>query len=103
MQSQLLDALVERVLIFDGAMGTQIQGADLSKADFTYDGVHLDGCNEILNVTRPEVIQEIHERYLDAGADLIETNTFGTTSIVLAEYQIEGMVYELALKAGQIA
>jgi 5-methyltetrahydrofolate--homocysteine methyltransferase len=90
-------------MIFDGAMGTQIQNADLSKADFTYDGVHLDGCNEILNITRPEVVQAIHERYLDAGADLIETNTFGTTSIVLAEYQIEGMVYELALRAGEIA
>lgn len=103
MQSPLLEALAERVLIFDGAMGTQIQNADLTAADFTHDGVHLDGCNEILNLTRPEVIQAIHERYLDSGADLIETNTFGSTSIVLAEYDIEGMVFDLSLRAAQIA
>lgn len=103
MQSPLLEALAERVLVFDGAMGTQIQNADLTVADFTHDGVHLDGCNEILNLTRPEVIQAIHERYLDAGADLIETNTFGSTSIVLAEYDIEGMVFDLSLRAAQIA
>lgn len=95
--------MAERVLIFDGAMGTQIQNAGLSVADFTHEGKHLDGCNEILCLTRPEVIQEIHERYLDAGADLIETNTFGTTSIVLAEYEIEGMVYDLSLRAAKIA
>src|SRR4051794_5452600 len=99
MQSLLLEVLAERVLIFDGAMGTQIQNAGLDVSDFTFDGNHLDGCNEILNLTRPDVIQTIHERYLDAGADLIETNTFGATSIVLAEYQIEGMVYDLSLHA----
>lgn len=103
MQSPLLDALAERVLVFDGAMGTQIQAADLSQADFTLDGRHLDGCNELLNLTRPEVIQAIHERYLDAGADLIETNTFGSTSIVLAEYDIPHMVREISLAAAQIA
>lgn len=103
MQSQLLEALAERVLIFDGAMGTQIQNAGLSDADFTHEGRHLDGCNELLNLTRPEVIQAIHERYLDAGADLIETNTFGSTSIVLAEYDIPHMVYDLSIRAAQIA
>lgn len=103
MQSVLLEALSDRVLVFDGAMGTQIQNADLTVADFSLDGRHLDGCNELLNLTRPDVIQAIHERYLDAGADLIETNTFGSTSIVLAEYEIEGMVYDLSLRAGQIA
>ncbi len=99
----LLDALAERVLVFDGAMGTQIQIADLTQEDFTHEGVHLDGCNELLNLTRPDAIQAIHERYLVAGADLIETNTFGATSIVLAEYGIEHMVYELSLAAAQIA
>jgi len=103
MQSLLLDALAERVLVFDGAMGTQIQNAGLDVDDFTLDGKHLDGCNELLNLTRPDAIQAIHERYLDAGADLIETNTFGSTSIVLAEYGIEGMVYDLSLRAGRIA
>jgi 5-methyltetrahydrofolate--homocysteine methyltransferase len=103
MQSALLEALAERVLIFDGAMGTQIQNAGLSAADFTLDGRHLDGCNELLNLTRPDVIRTIHERYLDAGADCIETNTFGATSIVLAEYQIEGMVRDLSVRAARIA
>src|SRR5579862_1904428 len=103
MQSLLLDALGERVLIFDGAMGTQIQNAALTAEDFTHEGRHLDGCNEILNITRPDVIRTIHERYLDAGADLIETNTFGATSIVLAEYQIEELVYDISIRAAKIA
>lgn len=103
MTSPLLDALAERVLICDGAMGTQIQNADLSVADFSLDGRHLEGCNELLNLTRPDVIRAIHERYLDAGADLIETNTFGSTSIVLAEYDIEDRVRDLSLRAARIA
>jgi 5-methyltetrahydrofolate--homocysteine methyltransferase len=103
MQSQLLDVLAERVLIYDGAMGTQIQNADLTPADFTFEGRYLEGCNELLNLTRPDVIEAIHSRYLAAGADLIETNSFGTTSIVLAEFDIESMVYDLALRSAQIA
>ncbi len=103
MESLLLEALAERVLVFDGAMGTQIQNAGLTVADFTYEGKHLDGCNELLNLTRPDAIQAIHERYLDAGADLIETNTFGATSIVLAEYGIQRMVFDLSLRAARIA
>src|SRR5579862_278969 len=103
MQSQLLEALADHVLVFDGAMGTQIQNAGLAPSDFTHEGSYLEGCNELLNLTRPDVIQSIHEAYLDAGADLIETNTFGATSIVLAEYGIEGMVYDLSLRAARIA
>jgi 5-methyltetrahydrofolate--homocysteine methyltransferase len=103
MQSALLEALSERVLIYDGAMGTQIQSAELTAADFTFDGRYLEGCNELLNLTRPDVIEAIHARYLAAGADLIETNTFGSTSIVLAEYDIEGMVFDLSIRAAQIA
>jgi 5-methyltetrahydrofolate--homocysteine methyltransferase len=103
MQSEVLEALAERVLIYDGAMGTQIQNADLTPADFTLDGRYLEGCNELLNLTRPDAIQAIHERYLRAGADLIETNTFGSTSIVLAEYDIPEMVFDLSLRAAQIA
>lgn len=119
-ESALLEALADRVLIYDGAMGTQIQGADLTAEDFTLspasvsggrlaaaaarlEGRPLEGCNELLNFTRPELIQEIHERYLAAGSDLIETNTFGSTSIVLAEYGIEELVYETSLAAAQIA
>ncbi len=103
MQSHLLDVLAERVLIYDGAMGTQIQNADLTVDDFTFDGRYLEGCNELLNLTRPDVIEAIHSRYLAAGADLIETNSFGTTSIVLAEFEIQEMVYDLALRSAQIA
>jgi 5-methyltetrahydrofolate--homocysteine methyltransferase len=103
MNSAILDALSERVLVYDGAMGTQIQSSELGQNDFTYKGNLLDGCNEILNITRPDAIEAIHSRYLDAGADLIETNTFGSTSIVLAEYGVEELVYEISLSAAQIA
>ncbi|MFZ4506693.1 MAG: homocysteine S-methyltransferase family protein [Fimbriimonas sp.] len=116
----LIEVLSERVLIYDGAMGTQIHGANLTKDDFLLSEIanpsakvlaalerlenrSLDGCNELLCLTRPSLIEEIHRRYLEAGADLIETNTFGTTSIVLAEYDIPELVYDLALAAGQIA
>lgn len=116
----LVEALSQRVLIYDGAMGTQIQAAHLNPDDFTlYDrpeypevvrraaerlgGKLLDGCNEILNLTRPDVVESIHRRYLEAGADLIETNTFGATSIVLAEYQIPELVEEISRAAGEIA
>lgn len=119
-QWPILDALAEKVLIFDGAMGTQIQGAHLKNEDFILrDGDHLpeksraaaqrlngellDGCNEILCFTRPDVIEAIHTRYMEAGADLIETNTFGTTSIVLGEYNISELDYELSLQAARIA
>ena len=120
MPAPILEALSERVLIYDGAMGTQIQAANLTAEDFVLksehgksetlkaaaqrlEGKNLEGCNELLNITRPEVIEAIHTRYLEAGSDLVETNTFGSTSIVLAEYQIEELVYDLSLAAGQIA
>lgn len=103
MSSAILEALRDRVLVYDGAMGTQIQAAALNSSDFTYEGRQLDGCNEILNLTRPSVIEAIHARYLDAGADLIETNTFGCTSIVLAEYDVPELVHQLSLEAAKIA
>ncbi|GAA0378965.1 methionine synthase [Paenibacillus motobuensis] len=91
----------ERILILDGAMGTMIQQKDLSPADFG--GEDLDGCNEMLVLTRPDVIQNIHEQYLEAGADLIETNTFGATSIVLAEYGLQDQAREINLAAARLA
>ncbi|MGC5772982.1 methionine synthase [Paenibacillus pabuli] len=97
----LHDALKQRILILDGAMGTMIQQIDLTGADFG--GEDLDGCNEMLVLTRPEVIQRIHEEYLEAGADLIETNTFGATSVVLAEYDIQDRAREINLEAARIA
>jgi 5-methyltetrahydrofolate--homocysteine methyltransferase len=120
MQSQLLDLLAERVLIYDGAMGTQIQAAEFSDVDFVLKGNSqhskatndaavrlggklLDGCNEILNLTRPEAIKQIHKNYFDAGADLVETNTFGCSTIVLDEYEIAELNYDISLAAGKIA
>ncbi|MDR3688592.1 MAG: homocysteine S-methyltransferase family protein [Fimbriimonas sp.] len=120
MQSQLLEALAEHVLVYDGAMGTQIQAATLSDADFVLradprhsdvvnlaaerlGGKLLDGCNEVLVFTRPESVEAIHSAYFDAGADLVETNTFGSTSIVLAEYDIQDLVYDVSLQAARIA
>lgn len=119
-QSAFLEALAERVLVFDGAMGTQIQSAGLPEDAFVVptghqfskevnaaavrtEGKPLEGCNEILCLSRPEVIEAIHRRYFEAGADIVETNTFGTTSIVLGEYDIPELVYDLARAAGQIA
>ncbi|AHV97718.1 methionine synthase [Paenibacillus sabinae] len=97
----LAEALAQRILILDGAMGTMIQQVPLTGEDFG--GDELDGCNEMLVLTRPEVIRDIHEAYLEAGADLIETNTFGATSVVLAEYDIPQRAREINLVAAKIA
>lgn len=78
-----------------------IQQVPLTGEDFG--GDDLDGCNEMLVLTRPEVIQDIHEKYLEAGADLIETNTFGATSVVLAEYDIQDRAREINLAAARLA
>ncbi|MFB9330450.1 methionine synthase [Paenibacillus aurantiacus] len=90
-----------RILILDGAMGTMIQQRDLGAADFG--GEELEGCNEMLVLTRPDVIQDIHEAYLEAGADILETNTFGAASVVLAEYDIPEKAREINLAAAAIA
>jgi 5-methyltetrahydrofolate--homocysteine methyltransferase len=98
-QSAFLAALSERVLVGDGAMGTMLQAADLTLEDF--DG--LEGCNEILNVTRPDVVAAVHEAYFEAGADAVETNTFGANWANLAEYDIPDRIRELALHGARIA
>lgn len=85
----------------DGAMGTMLQRANLSAIDFG--GEEYDGCNENLNITRPDVIESIHEQYLQAGADIIETNTFGATKIVLDEYDLGAKAYEINKLAAEIA
>ena len=87
------DLARERIVILDGAMGTQIQDLDPGPEDFG--GSDLDGCNELLSATRPEWIKTIHAKYLDVGADAVETNTFGATPHVLAEYGIPEKAYEL--------
>jgi 5-methyltetrahydrofolate--homocysteine methyltransferase len=91
----------KKILILDGAMGTMIQQLNLAAEDFG--GESFDGCNEILNLTRPDLIKQIHEEYLKAGADIIETNTFGATSIVLAEYGLQKRTEEINLAAVRLA
>ncbi|AGK54336.1 methionine synthase [Bacillus sp. 1NLA3E] len=93
--------LKKRILIMDGAMGTMLQQANLTAEDFG--GDQYDGCNENLNLTVPNVIEEIHLEYLQAGADIIETNSFGATGIVLEEYQLSHLAYEINKAAGLIA
>ncbi|MGC4858639.1 methionine synthase [Micromonospora sp. DT68] len=94
-----MDVLADRILIADGAMGTMLQAADLTLDDF--DG--LEGCNEILNVTRPDVVRGVHDAYLAAGADCVETNTFGANLANLAEYDIPQRIRELSTAAARIA
>jgi 5-methyltetrahydrofolate--homocysteine methyltransferase len=96
---QLLDAIKSRVVVADGAMGTMIQDANPSMDDFQ----NYEGCNEILNVTRPDIITGIHAQYLKAGSEAIETNTFGANFANLAEYGIEDRIEELALAGAQVA
>ena len=98
--SPFLTALRERVLIGDGAMGTQLQSFDLDVDD---DFLGLEGCNEILNDTRPDILETIHRRYFEAGADLVETNTFGCNLPNLADYDIEDRIRELTEKGTAIA
>ena len=97
----LLDVVAERVLVFDGATGTAMQARHLTAEDFG--GPHLEGCNENLVFTRPDVVLDIHRDYLKAGADIVETNTFGGTSIVLAEYGLQDLAFEQNKKAAELA
>ncbi len=97
----LRQLLEERILVLDGAMGTAIQAMDLTADDFG--GAALEGCNEHLVLTRPDAIQKIHESYIRAGADLIETDSFGGTRIVLAEYGLEDKVLEINRAAARLA
>src|SRR6266568_3545933 len=98
--SKLARAFESRILLMDGAMGTQIQARDLSADDFG--GPSLEGCNEHLNLTRPDVIRSIHEAYLDAGADLISPNTFGCAPYVLAEYGLAERCHEITLAGARL-
>src|SRR3954469_9512668 len=94
-----MDVLADRILIADGAMGTMLQAADLTLDDF--DG--LEGCNEILNVTRPDVVRGVHDAYFAAGADCVETNTFGANLANLGEYDAEHRIYELSEAGARLA
>jgi 5-methyltetrahydrofolate--homocysteine methyltransferase len=100
--------LAERILVLDGAMGTMIQGLGLDERDFrgTRLAAHprdLRGNNDLLVLTRPDLIESIHEEYLAAGADIIETNTFNGTSVSQADYGLESLVHDLNLEAARLA
>ncbi len=100
--------LENRVLVLDGAMGTMIQRYKLTESDyrgerFASHPIDLKGCNDLLCLTKPSVIREIHHAYLEAGADILETNTFNATSVSMADYQLEAIVYEMNVEAARIA
>lgn len=97
----LTERIKEKIIIMDGAMGTMIQQANVTADDFG--GESYDGCNEILNITSPHIIEDIHVQYLRAGADIIETNTFGATKLVLDEYEIGERAYEMNVAAAHLA
>src|SRR5579875_641316 len=97
----LEECLGSRVLVLDGAMGTMLQQRHLTAADFG--GPALEGCNENLVLTRPDVLLDIHRAYYEAGSDIVETDTFGGTRIVLAEYGLEDQAYEINRAAARLA
>lgn len=105
---KIQDILKERILIIDGAMGTMIQRHTLTEEDFRGEKFKnhshpLKGNNDILSITRPDIIKDIHRQYLAAGADIIETNTFSGTTIAQADYHLESSVYELNYESARIA
>ena len=108
-RTTLLHAQIkQRILILDGAMGTMIQTYKLAEADYRGErfagyGSDLKGNNDLLVLTQPQIIREIHSAYLEAGADILETNTFNATSIAMADYHMEGLVYEINVAAARLA
>src|SRR5260221_6789686 len=99
--AELKQALQQRILVLDGAMGTLLKAQNLEAADFG--GPELEGCNENLSLTRPDLIQRIHAEYFAAGADVTETNTFGGTPLVLGEYGLADKAREINARAAQLA
>ena len=121
-EKRLRELLAQRILILDGAMGTMIQQYKLTEADYRGDKTSVEhgrfkdfaapvgqrelfvkGNNELLSLTQPQIIQEIHEQYLAAGADIIETNTFGATSVAQDDYHMAHLVYEMNVASAKLA
>jgi 5-methyltetrahydrofolate--homocysteine methyltransferase len=105
---KIQDLLKERILVLDGAMGTMIQRHILTEADFRGERFKnhthpLKGNNDLLSITRPDIIKDIHRQYLAAGADILETNTFSSTSIAQADYHLETLAYKLNFESAKIA
>ena len=104
----LYDVIKERILVLDGAMGTMIQAYNLKEEDFRGERFKnyptpLKGNNDLLSITQPLIISEIHKKYLESGADILETNTFSSNSISMADYNMEDLVYELNFESAKIA
>jgi 5-methyltetrahydrofolate--homocysteine methyltransferase len=107
-RTRLEELLRTRILILDGAMGTMIQAHALEEADFrgrqfANHPKDLKGCNDLLSLTRPDIIEDIHRKYFEAGADIVETNTFNSTSVSMGEYGLEGEVYAINKAAAELA
>ena len=106
--SNIYNALQERILVLDGAMGTMLQQYKFTEEDFRGERFKdyptpLQGNNDLLSITQPEAIKTIHRKYFEAGADIIETNTFSGTTIAMADYQMQDLVYELNFQSAKIA
>lgn len=106
--SNLKSILKDRIMILDGAMGTMLQNYAFQEEDFRGKRfadypVSLQGNNDLLSLTQPQAIKEIHSKYFEAGADIVETNTFSSTSIAMADYQMENLVYELNYESAKLA
>ena len=107
-QEELIRLLEERILVLDGAMGTMIQAHKLTEEDFrgprfADHGCSLQGNNDLLSLTQPDIIQSIHRAYLEADADIIETNSFNSTSVALGDYQLEDLAFELNFASAELA
>src|SRR5450432_3339620 len=108
MKKTIQEYLNERILIIDGAMGTMIQRYKLEEKDYRGERFrewHTDvkGNNDLLSITQPQIVEAIHKQYLEAGADILETNTFSSTSIAQADYGMESLAYELNVAAATCA
>src|ERR1700710_1090669 len=107
-EAKLRSLLDERILIIDGAMGTMIQRYKLEEEDYRGErfkdwASDVKGNNDLLSLTRPDIIKAIHLEYLDAGADILETNTFSSTAIAQADYNMQSLAYELNVASAQVA
>src|SRR5690349_24414139 len=105
-EQQINQLLQQRILILDGAMGTMLQRHKLQEADyrgerFAAHPIDLKNNNEVLSLVRPDLVEGVHRAYLDAGADVIETNTFNANAISLSDYRLEGLAYEMNVAAAR--
>jgi len=108
MTKSVTEIIKDRILVLDGAMGTMIQQYELEEADYRgeqFKDWHLDikGNNDILSITQPHIIEAIHKAYLEAGADIVETNTFSGTVIAQADYEMEEQAYAINFESAKIA